>query len=493
MMKFRFVTGLVFLAVLMALPGMVLSNPIVDPLFEEYSIDPSWVSFITVEDTNALHFKLIVDGDTVAIDSDLIIHPFTPVILNQENTSGFNLSHTGSELIILNTNTGWEDRLAYGILSPNVAPPFGYHSYRWQGYWYEMFLPVLDNELISEHGNTEVIINEISMHNTWGDGNYIELYNRSDGTIDISSWEILCNTRFIIPAGTYIEPHGFYTLRERDFPQNYNPLYGGDNIYLVNSDNSVVDQVGWDSDHGTDISFMRYPDGYVEDRSGYMGFNDQTSSESFSNGFPTRNGANTHLNINFIVIGTDACHDGQYVRIIWTDPVWDVDYAGTKLIRSKDHFPQDVEDGSLIYEGNDGEFDDYDLEINTTYYYTAFAYTNDGQYSPYGYETSDSVTVTMVGVDDDDGAMPSEVVLLDNCPNPFNASTNIRYVLPVEGHAKLEIFNLMGQHIATLVDNFQNGGYHTVNCDISEHTSGIYFYKLTADEKTSVKRMVLLK
>jgi len=83
--------------------------------------------------------------------------------------------------------------------------------------------------------------------------------------------------------------------------------------------------------------------------------------------------------------------------------------------------------------------------------------------------------------------------LSQNYPNPFNALTVIKYQLPVNGHLKLEIYNLLGQKVATLVDGEQQAGYRSVVWDASEVSSGLYFYKLTAGDYTETRRMMLVK
>jgi hypothetical protein len=89
--------------------------------------------------------------------------------------------------------------------------------------------------------------------------------------------------------------------------------------------------------------------------------------------------------------------------------------------------------------------------------------------------------------------LPSEFALLSNYPNPFNASTVISYELPGVTHVKLEVYNLRGQKVATLVDAQQEAGYRSVTWQDSEAASGVYFYKLTAGDFTEVKRMTLLR
>ena len=89
--------------------------------------------------------------------------------------------------------------------------------------------------------------------------------------------------------------------------------------------------------------------------------------------------------------------------------------------------------------------------------------------------------------------LPSEFALLSNYPNPFNASTVISYELPATSQVKLEVHNISGQKVATLVDGEQEAGYRSVNWDASEVSSGVYFYKLTAGDYTEIKTMTLLR
>jgi len=89
--------------------------------------------------------------------------------------------------------------------------------------------------------------------------------------------------------------------------------------------------------------------------------------------------------------------------------------------------------------------------------------------------------------------LPSDYALSQNYPNPFNATTVIEYTLPVESHVKLQVYNIRGQKVATLVDSKQQAGYRSVNWDASKVCSGIFFYKLTAGDFTEIKRVMLVK
>jgi len=99
--------------------------------------------------------------------------------------------------------------------------------------------------------------------------------------------------------------------------------------------------------------------------------------------------------------------------------------------------------------------------------------------------------------------LPQEFSLSQNYPNPFNSTTLIRYALPAVSGAvpstgqqsavRLEIFNILGQKVATLVDEKQTLGYKAVTWTAQNLASGIYFYQLRAGEFTAIRKMVLLR
>ncbi len=96
-------------------------------------------------------------------------------------------------------------------------------------------------------------------------------------------------------------------------------------------------------------------------------------------------------------------------------------------------------------------------------------------------------------VDDDNTAIPDKFELFTNYPNPFNPVTTIEYALPHQSEVRLEVYNILGQRIKTLIYNIQKPGNHSINWNASGLSSGIYFYRLTAGDKTTTKRMTLLK
>ncbi|MBI5037728.1 MAG: VCBS repeat-containing protein [Candidatus Kerfeldbacteria bacterium] len=96
-------------------------------------------------------------------------------------------------------------------------------------------------------------------------------------------------------------------------------------------------------------------------------------------------------------------------------------------------------------------------------------------------------------VDDDAESLPISFSLSQNYPNPFNPVTNISYSLPNASHVTLEVFNILGQRVAKLVDGDLPAGDHTIVWEADKQASGIYFYRLRTEDAVETKKMLLLK
>ena len=88
---------------------------------------------------------------------------------------------------------------------------------------------------------------------------------------------------------------------------------------------------------------------------------------------------------------------------------------------------------------------------------------------------------------------PMKFELSQNYPNPFNPTTTIKFNLPEAGNVKLTLFNILGQELKTLVNEFKEAGVHTLNFDASELNSGMYLYKLEAGSFVQIRKMTLVK
>jgi hypothetical protein len=123
------------------------------------------------------------------------------------------------------------------------------------------------------------------------------------------------------------------------------------------------------------------------------------------------------------------------------------------------------------------------------YVYVADLYSLMIFHTPYGTDVEEEV---------EDGIVPKDFVLYQNYPNPFNLETKIQYHLSNPSRVELTIYNLIGQKVKVLVNEFQTPGMKSVTWDGLSATgetlaSGIYFYKLKTDHYVDSKKMLLLK
>jgi hypothetical protein len=104
---------------------------------------------------------------------------------------------------------------------------------------------------------------------------------------------------------------------------------------------------------------------------------------------------------------------------------------------------------------------------------------NDGKY-----EYSKEVEVELV---------PNEYELYQNYPNPFNPITNIKFALPKSAKVNLSIYNLLGEKVATILNEEKEAGYYNVKFDGSRYSSGVYIFRLSTEDFVQIKKMNLIK
>lgn len=90
-------------------------------------------------------------------------------------------------------------------------------------------------------------------------------------------------------------------------------------------------------------------------------------------------------------------------------------------------------------------------------------------------------------------ALVSKFILYQNYPNPFNPETRIKYEIPQSSFVELKIYNILGEEVAILVNEFQNKGAHEVSFRSNYLSSGIYFYRLSTGDYNQIKKMILIK
>lgn len=98
---------------------------------------------------------------------------------------------------------------------------------------------------------------------------------------------------------------------------------------------------------------------------------------------------------------------------------------------------------------------------------------------------------SLMGIESD--PTPSRFALNGNCPNPFTSQTSICFEIPVEGHVDLEIYNVLGRKVETLVDDYMQAGSHNLNWNATSFPRGLYFCRLVAGDISETRRMMLIE
>jgi hypothetical protein len=89
--------------------------------------------------------------------------------------------------------------------------------------------------------------------------------------------------------------------------------------------------------------------------------------------------------------------------------------------------------------------------------------------------------------------VPTSFALKQNYPNPFNPKTKISFDVPKAAHVEVSVWNVLGQKVETLVDDYRDAGVHTVDFDGAKYSSGVYFYRISTVGFSETKKMMLVK
>ncbi|MEZ4689767.1 MAG: T9SS type A sorting domain-containing protein [Ignavibacteria bacterium] len=104
------------------------------------------------------------------------------------------------------------------------------------------------------------------------------------------------------------------------------------------------------------------------------------------------------------------------------------------------------------------------------------------------WEAGDNFTVTNIPSNE----TPIEYSV-KNYPNPFNPVTQIYFNIPIEGNVKITVFNVAGQKVSELLNEYKSPGSYRIDFNGNNYTSGVYYYRIEAGSFTQVNKMILLK
>ncbi len=102
-------------------------------------------------------------------------------------------------------------------------------------------------------------------------------------------------------------------------------------------------------------------------------------------------------------------------------------------------------------------------------------------------------TRVYVGIEAEEDLLPKKFELYQNYPNPFNPVTHIKYAVPKPSQVRIEIYNILGQRVRTLLNEEKPPGYYVVEFDASSLASGFYVYRMQAEGFVDIRKMIVTK
>jgi glutamine cyclotransferase len=189
--------------------------------------------------------------------------------------------------------------------------------------------------------------------------------------------------------------------------------------------------------------------------------------------------------------GQGAAFDGQYLWIVNhdVDQIYRIDI---EKMGGNAWLSEDPSSGTL----SAGNSDAVTLTVDASglspgsYNGNVMIYSEDPDENPVIIPITLDVGVVAV---DDELAMPKEFALSQNYPNPFNPTTTIEFALPDAGYVSMQVHNVLGENVATLILEERAAGIHEATWDASGLPGGVYFCRLTAGHNVQVRKMLLVK
>jgi hypothetical protein len=137
--------------------------------------------------------------------------------------------------------------------------------------------------------------------------------------------------------------------------------------------------------------------------------------------------------------------------------------------------------------GSGEAYIDTTVDLAQTYTYRIKAF-KDSTESLYSNEAS----IILTGIINEE-EIPTEYSISQNYPNPFNPTTKIKFALPKSELTKIIIYDFLGREIRILINKKVEAGYHEINFDSHNLSSGVYFYRIQSGDFIQSKKMILMK
>lgn len=323
-------------------------------------------------------------------------------------------------------------------------------------------------------------MNEVYSRGVAGNLDWIEIYNPANVQIDITGYKIYdsggkagTKPKKLFQSGAVLPAKGFYVIITDtiDFvgdQSDFGISNGGETVWLEDAAGLLIDSVVIPA-LGLDTSYARIPDG----------------SNTFAKSSPTTKGASNDPGIPVELTSFIASSVDGNVNLEWIT-VTETNNSGFEIQRRKGNGVFEaagfVKGNGTTAEMHNYKFVDENLN-NGNYQYRLKQIDYNGSYF-----LTNIIEIEVLSV-------PKSSKLSQNYPNPFNPVTSINYQIKFNGPVTLKVFDILGNEVVQLVNEYQNAGSYSVQFPaIGVHlTSGTYFYELKAGEFMSVKKMQLIK
>jgi predicted extracellular nuclease len=386
---------------------------------------------------------------------------------------------------------------------------------------YLLFVIVISAFFMLQSGFAQTpVINELYSRGTAVELDWIEIYNPTASSIDITGYKIYDSGGFngtkpkkLFPGGSVIPANGVLVIITDDTdPSGFGLSSSGEKVWFEDASGTLLDSVDLIAITDTATSYGRMPDGSAN----WQILNPRTRgtlnnpavvtvviNELFSRGTAAEldwieiyNPATSSIDITGYKIYDSGGFNGTKPKklfpggsvipangflVIITD---DTDPSGFGLSSSGEKVWFENASGTVI--------DSVDL-VAVTDTSASYGRLPDGSANwqilvPRTRGFSNVVT----DVENEFNSI-SEYRLNQNYPNPFNPTTTISFTIPATSNVSLKVFNILGKEVATLVNETKSAGNYSINFNASGLSSGVYFYQLTTDNFTSTKKFTLMK
>jgi photosystem II stability/assembly factor-like uncharacterized protein len=185
------------------------------------------------------------------------------------------------------------------------------------------------------------------------------------------------------------------------------------------------------------------------------------------------------------LVSFSAVNNKNKVNINWTTAT-EQNNRGFEIERMTDNMHDFITVGFVPGSGNSVGEREYSFVDNISFFKTTSAKYRLKQIDFDGRYTYSKVIETQ-------NILPDKLMLFQNFPNPFNPGTNVKFAVPADGKTTLTLYNVMGQKVKTLVNEFRNAGFYELKVDLGELSSGVYFYTLNSGGLSVTKKMIIQK